>query len=271
MRNYIVLILAVAGVFIVGIRTHFHAQPPVQKKLNVPRAMSDWSWTKAPWEASDSPYTAIQQDIDKQIDHGKSQADIIRETGNAFIENQHDSKLAFAWAYAFYGNPAFDAPHDRELARQICFGLIWAIKDKPVSYEYARMQFLVTKVVAPQTLLINLGERLIKKNPNDELVKFNLAGILAYGNQDQKNQAKEYAKYFSQHYPDTYGSHATWAIIYLVDSKFGEGNQKLADQAIAESKIALSYLPNDESHRGQRGSMTILPMMISNNRKSNNK
>jgi hypothetical protein len=237
------------------------------KSLTVPRGMSGWSWANVPWTANDAPYVAIRKEIDMAIANDISRNQLIRETGNAFLDNQHDPQLAFRWAYAYYGNPAFDAPHDRELAHQICFALIWAIKDKPVSYEYARMQFLVTRAAAPQTLLIDLGERLLKKNLNDELVKFNLSGILAYGNQDQKDLAKKYAEYFSQHYPNSYGSHALWAVIYLVDSKFGEGNQELANKAIKESEIALSYLPDTPKYKEQRDNMKSLPLMINNNRK----
>jgi len=235
--------------------------------LHVPNGMSDWSWIDIPWKGSDAPYIAIRKEIDTEIANGTSRNELIRKTGNAFIKNLHDPELAFRWAYTYYGKSAFDETYDRKLAHQICFALIWAIRNKPVSYEYARMQFLITKAWVPQTQLIDLGERLIKENPSDEIVKFNLSELLAYGNQSQKEHAKEYAEYFTHHYPQSYHSHALSATIYLVESKFGKGNQMLADKAIKESKIALSYLPNTPKYKEQWHDMRLLPLRIKMNRK----
>jgi len=268
MKKYFVILMAL---LLLSVGMLFaSSESDKNPRIEVPRVMDDWSWANAPWKASDAPYIAIRQEIDKEIAMGKSRKELIQDAQQKFSRNQHDSKLAFAWAYAFYGNNQFDAPHDRELAHLIYFSMVSAMKDKQVSYEYARMEFLVATSSVAQKLLTGLGNRLLNRKKNDDHVKFRLAVLLAYGMDAQKQNAKNYAQYFLQRYPKSYGAHSLWAVIYLIDSNFGSGNSSLADKAIAESRIAKTYLPSSADYDSQRQSMDSLVAMINNNRKQSN-
>jgi hypothetical protein len=225
------------------------------KSRNVPGALkdSDLFWVNAPWKADDAPYIAISTQIDAEIAKGKSTKDIIHEKDQLSSTNPKDSKLAYAWAYAALQDVPYDAyVLEQAPYKERSFALIDAIRDKPLSYEYARIQFLTTSMWAPVFTMANLAKRLLARNPNDDQVKYRAIGMLTQtGKPEDEDLALEYAKSFLKRYPQRFSSQEMIGFVHGTMFLYSK-NINMGDQAIAELEKALKLLGNtpvDQRHR----------------------
>lgn len=213
-----------------------------------------WAWTKEPWMGREGTYRHIRLSTDQAFRKKLSRA---RLQQYARYERQaqgkpSDAQAQFRWAYAAF-NAALRMPSgSRE--QQMTFGLVsnaLARPKSPRAYEYARLRFLVTAAISPDTRLKTVGRRLVSRNPKDYDVKYLLTDILDPGsNPAEKREALSYAQdlFHLDARRSTPGVHAVIGSIYWRSWRRTK-TQEDADNAIAAYQRFLQLAPSNHYYR----------------------
>jgi len=139
----------------------------------------DRSWQSTSWQADDREYRAIRATLESELGN-KSRLDaIITASYKKCMSPQVSNKDLFRWGTAIllrcrddwdYGDRVFN-DHTFKLPYWEQFPRCGDSK----SYEYTRMRFMFTVGFDfPHPELLNVGEALLKKNPNDVPVLLNV-------------------------------------------------------------------------------------------------
>jgi hypothetical protein len=161
------------------------ASDPFGGKMVVAKATY---WTAEPWTGNDTLYEKARQEIETS---GVSPG-ILEAKYGAAAESQPKSTIAqFRWGYALRKNLADSLPTGKggEDASAVFYSLTQA--GDPHTYNFTRLRYLVS---IRSKVLIQLGERLLKQDSNDNPVKLHLIEDYAFnvgetGNPQSKARA----------------------------------------------------------------------------------
>lgn len=204
-------------------------------------------WGEEVWSGNAGPYKAIEAEIDKKIASGMS-AKALADTYRKTAEEDVDSPLSqFRWAYAqrkaVLGAKHFDS------------GQLIPVRDaldkanSPHVYEYTRLHFLIESELFPGQELLSAGKRLVKHNPNDEDVKYQVIHLLGSSRDiADKKQAVLLAQEMTASHPENADYHGNLGGVYL-DMWFRTKSPKYASLATNQYHKYLSLAPPDAEYR----------------------
>jgi hypothetical protein len=140
---------------------------------------TQWDWTKEKWDGNEKMYRDMRLAIDKQIKQGANPIELARQYQKQ-ARSWTDSPGQYRWAYAAYeaarkrGFPERDEALKGISMEDIRQALDQAADEEASArnYEYARLRFLAFARVWPESRLAPMGERLLRRNPEDYEVRY---------------------------------------------------------------------------------------------------
>lgn len=136
-----------------------------------------WDWTTDAWNADPKPYQQARQTIDQAVSNHQDLSKLSAQY-QVQAHSKADSPLAlFRWAYTAY--QVMITKNTRDEQHQALDGIHEALYHTPSghTYEYARIQFLVIEFYTSHQQAVPVAKRLLKVQPDDYRVEYDLAGI----------------------------------------------------------------------------------------------
>ena len=145
------------------------------------------------WKNSDTPFIDIRKQVDEAVAAGTSAQTLAKTYKNLAQAKPGDAKSQFRWAYAaFRASDAVSISQNRPRLEGVPDAL-WKVSN-PRSYEYDRLMFLTTNAVSRQSATQPLGERLLRRNPEDEEVIYTMIPLLTLSGGADLQRAKDYSR-----------------------------------------------------------------------------
>ena len=193
-------------------------------------SMASEAWTSGQWTGNGVTYRQIEQGINRKLAQGVVLSDLTMEYQAQAQNSPSNPKAQFAWAYsAFRSSQATYAIVDYPV-------LVALVRDDPKNvYEYTRLRFIVTRMAEPNNdehYLQNVGFRLLRHSPQDEVVHKNLVYALC-SSQSSLPLALETAKKWVQQRSNDAGPHAVLAYVYETMFNYSRGNDRAKANAAA--------------------------------------
>lgn len=207
---------------------------------------SSWDWTKEAWTGNDKPFIALRARIDSEIKRvPKTQLlNFVRRYEKKASVQPQSAQAQFAWGYAAYRSWEqgldFDIAQRYEFWRRI--GLAIYDAPSPKAYQYARVKFLVSMRWSTFRELTEVGQRLLKRNPKDIMIKLYVTRLLAQGGDAQKKQALKYARELINSRPQWAGGYGALGGVYK-EVFFDTKDISAGDKAIAAYQKSISLSP----------------------------
>lgn len=178
-------------------------------------------WTAEPWTGSDAPFSQMRRAIDAQIAKGTKRSVVLCNFKALALKNPRDARAQFAWAYAAFRNA--NKPEKGQDAASIIQGVRLALErvPSPKSYQYARMRWFFhfwDVNFSSEPSIKRCARRLLKRNPNDDDLKFNLAFQLAH-TKPTNGEAMRWAKEYAVEHPERPSAKFLLGCVY--ESRFG--------------------------------------------------
>lgn len=230
-------------------RPHALSQEEISVRQNL-------TWANQAWTNDDKKYQQIKNSVDKKIASG-IKPDVLRIKYGVQAEAQRESPEAqFAWAYAAWktiGSTPTSAQRIKYLE-----GVPEALAHVafPRSYAFARLRFLTE---SDNPGLRNLGERLTKRDPNDEAIKYQLMNVydtILFRDDLFKSippgvreNALAYSQNFIHAHPENPSYRAASGSLHLDLWKRNNHNRQEGDQAIADYQEYLHLAPENDGWR----------------------
>lgn len=125
------------------------------------------------WAGNAHPYQQIENEIDQALTNGQAPALLMFQNKALALKKPNDPQAQFRWGYSGWKmlTPESGSWDKDRFLNGVYGALVKA--PSPNTYEYARLRFLVSP---DSSQLVALGERLLKRNPNDMDVKYKLIG-----------------------------------------------------------------------------------------------
>lgn len=154
------------------------------KPIDPDKIPVQYAWTKEQWTGDERPFTNVRKEIDAAIKAGKDRRSIYYEYSKRSQENFNDRRAAFARAYAKYRAGAIKLTEPSELGANSAEARL-ADMGRPYTYEYMRVRFLLEVSESPFAYYKRLGERLLRRNPDDYDVIYCQMNVLEPGVSDE--------------------------------------------------------------------------------------
>lgn len=140
--------------------------------------LDGWGWAAQPWTGNDRPYQKIRADINKALYAGQGPDALIADYKAKADADPKDPQAAYGWAFAVWRISTWSDEYQQKYSDFTDLPDALAAAPFPKTYNYARLRFLVQAQVRAMPQLQELGERLVKRNPKDADVKYQLIHVL---------------------------------------------------------------------------------------------
>lgn len=221
---------------------------PLVPIVKIPTAQS---WMTQQWTADDTPYQQIQQEIEARLASDAPTNVIFQEYKQKMQPG--DIRSLYAMGYAGLVTGLATADTLQEISHN----------DPQNIYLYTRLHFLLTRTVlanADLRYLQPVGNRLLKRSPQDEMVHKNLVYALS-SSKAGVPQALVIAESWVAAQPKSAAAHAVLASVYDTLFSYSRAtNQNYCYKAVAEYKKYLQIAPaNDHFRRQATFLINLLP------------
>lgn len=210
--------------------------PPSPQTLPTTADMvrAQWAWSQQKWTDKDAPYLSQRNRIAALYRLKKVGPTQIKAAKSRSLAYPNDSVARFAWAYTAYCYSLLQPDRSSGYMAQVSqamalrpdpdapFGTAFVGPKTPNSYQYARLRFLVACSPGGSAgfsygngrYLIQLGERLLKRDPNDQGVKYFQITNLRTGSPADERKAIQYAQDLVKANPQDSASYINLGFIY---------------------------------------------------------
>ncbi len=210
-------------------------------------------WTEEVWTGNEAPYTKIRLEIENLNNANQKLPAMIEETGDKAQKDVNNSLLGYRWAYLCYKAATLDLK-EGESQLPLASRAI-SISVSPKVYEYSRLRFLINVRSFPSSQFRSLGERLVKRDPNDYDVKFYMLKLLTPGlSTEDKKLAVGYAQDLIRMWPNSTSAHSGLGGVYY-RSWLVSKSKSDADNAIQAYEKYLQIAPPNHEFRKQAQSL----------------
>lgn len=218
--------------------------------------ITDYKWTSEQWTSDDRPYVKLRSNIDASIARIKSNqkqlAAMVNHYKKVAQRKPLDPLSQFGWAYAMFESSRVQYSGDQRWYEPRAVSLAMAKPLSPRSYQYDRLRFVVTNLWFNLPKLKPLGFRLMRRNPNDLAVKFQMARLLAAQSTTlaEKQQSVRYAEEYARVRPNTLQAYSILNLTYWLLFNLSQNVSDL-DKAIEAGQKALNLLPSNSQRRAE--------------------
>ena len=207
-----------------------------------------YDWKTTLWTQDNEPYLRTRLAIDKSIAQGQKPSILERRYKSAVQKDFYDSKSVFRWAYAAYKVARAQRTKETEnLLLEVIKVMDGTIK--PRVSDWTRLRFLVGIRSWPDVKLIPVGNRLLKRNPKDNELKYEFIDLLnSSSSLTDSRRALAMAQNLVKSDPKKPAYRSALAGAY---SNLWQRNYNLADsnRAIQEYRTYLKMAPPNEPFR----------------------
>ncbi len=248
----VVLILAGSAVYMRPATT----QAPLREQ----RLLPDTSWMTEKWNGDERPYIAIRDGINKDFLNGDLTVPYLSNLEQRWHKNEQSPFALFRWAYARYRSYAV-RPHlpFTPLPGRGAFDEIAS----PHSYYYARIRFLTEASLGSHPELMEVGKRLLARNPNDFDVEYCFTNCFPQSmSASEKEAALAYSTHLIEKYPkkpDVYTTKAGIYFAYWIDHK---SKQDAQDAILWYQRYLQIARPDDAWQPRAKGIISLLKSRV---------
>ncbi len=204
-------------------------------------------WCKEDWTGSDTPFIAVERNIDNRVAQGAKPSALLAAFRRAALSNPRNATSQFAYAYA--AQKTADAKTDGQSLDSLLQPPLKALGEvpSPRSYQYTRLRWLLEHKVGQWKgfmPVIGLGKRLIARNPKDKTVRFYLVEelLLSRVPTDQTVELPRYAQEIENEPQKSVATYSLLAGVYH-DLLLTTHNPEYADKAISNYQRYLQLTP----------------------------
>lgn len=133
-------------------------------------ALTNIQWVNEQWTGDDAPYAAVRLQIERAVDNGERPSALVEQYANQAKSDPNDPLAQFAWACAASRAVKLAPPSKAMSDLRFAAELALAEAPQPHTYNYDRLRYLIWIQGAgglSSYYLRNLGDRLLKRNPQD--------------------------------------------------------------------------------------------------------
>ena len=248
---YVVLLLSTAA--LLQAKPAPNTLPPsIPDSLKAP----SYAWAKQPWNTDEKPYIQARAEVENKARQTKNWAQLSRQLQNDFKQNSQNRVALYRWAYA--NNEAQKQIAGNVERRNFARPLLQQLRKSglPSNYQTARLHFFLEARGHYPLALKSLGERLLKRNPTDDLVQFYYARILThdYLTRSGRKRALDYATQFASAHPNDFKSYIVLAQAYSWQWLSGDDLSAVKKEIAAQRKY-LQLRPDTPRSAGARKTM----------------
>lgn len=228
-----------------AIKARLKAEADVQLRIA-------FAWTSQAWTGDDQPYQRIRSEIDQAIAQKKNPDRLMQQYGLLAQKNPADPQAQFRWGCAAFAAAMQPSVSDIEGTGKL-IGPRSALDHapSPKTYEYNRLRYLMAAYSSPVPHLKALGDRLLRRDPTDDVVLFFQGGILNYSQLPADRQrARAYAENYLRRFPKKPGPYSLLASIHYRDAFLNHSSID-ADKAITAYRRYLELEPSNSGTRGE--------------------
>lgn len=253
-RSFIATLLCLSAVGIFCIISAMHPKQVLSRTWTrferTGTTLDGWGWAAQPWTGGDAPYQKIISDINKDLDKGQKPDALIAGYKAKADASPKDPQAVFGWAFAVWRVATWSDEYRKRYSDFTDLPDALAGASFPRTYSYARLRFLIQAQVRTMPQLQELGERLVKQNPKDNDVKYQLIHVLRQTPARPENQeALKLAQELVQSDPKAALYYQVLGSVYLdayIDFGFNKAD---GDKAIAEFQKELELRPLNDPTR----------------------
>lgn len=210
---------------------------------------AQWRWTKQKGVGDNAPLVALRRSIDRTLAQGQTPQAVIDAYRQRLPKEGFSRNWAFGLAYAVYRASRQQSQDQRMEAVSRADGMLIDL-GPPQPTEILRLRFLLNCQVYPNLHMKPLGERLVRRDPRDQDVKYHFVEFLNTFSPPERKRAIQYVQELVRakpRSPDPYI--ATWSVYRLVWKFHGEQSSRRA--AISALDNYLRVAPADHYFRSQ--------------------
>lgn len=198
------------------------------------------SWLSEPWTGDNRPYNSLRLKLKQQLLSGANPDDLLKQCRITAQSHIFDPLAQFKWAYVAL--IAANTPSGYDLKK--LNGVREALSRIPSPHvpEYTRVQFLVECRVNSSRGLAGVGERLLRYDPKDLAVKYDLIDAYDATNPVEKKKAVVLAKQIIQQHPEKPSYYTKLGGVYWAAWNQGK-SPKDADYALIAYRKYLAKAP----------------------------
>lgn len=204
------------------------------------------------WPISNKPFRGIKEEIDSQIKKGKNPDELVEGAKSAFIKDKSPLAL-FRWAYAAQKSalaPQPARPFDEAKITDVYEVMQESANGKAYqAYDFIRLYYLLGTEVEPPVSTLQLGEKLLRFQPNDIDVESQQVNLLMLtGVPANLAKAVIYAKDLIRRDPTDANAYASLAGVYYTQWLV-LNSKAYAKKAAAEYQEYLRLAPANDYFR----------------------
>jgi hypothetical protein len=141
-------------------------------------------WCNSPFVQNDKVYATIRRTIDSDIaSHKQTPHQIFLKYGEARAQNPKNLEYLFGYIYAAVQKVNIDgmtaSPQEYKAYPDLYDIISSKTMNVPHTYNWARLSFIAHSFNGSFPGQISVGERILSKDPNDDLMKYCLASVLS--------------------------------------------------------------------------------------------
>lgn len=175
------------------------------------------AWVKEQWTGNDRPYVQIRQNIDQALRKGRKTDELLEQYKRSAQQEPSNPQKQFGWGYAGWMARKRFSDYSPQYQRIYRAHVAMLQVPSPRTYEFARLLFLMEawSTAVPEAIE-GIGQRLIRRNPNDHDVKYYLMKVLGgVPSRSAKQQALGYAQQFIRSDPKRASYRASLGAIHF--------------------------------------------------------
>ena len=196
---FLVLVVALGAVAVCLVPDSGLAAPKAAKPPRVDRILgSFYAWMNSKWTDPDGPYAKIRAKIDGDLSAGVPPADVLQKVLAAYPASDDPANI-FARGYVSavtasnFDEGSQNAAEGFSLHEDVGLAIFYHLSLYPHTYNFARLAFLILGDVGNGAML-NVGKRLLKRDPSDEKVQAEIIAVLLLTGKDaDRDLAKKIA------------------------------------------------------------------------------
>lgn len=214
-------------------------------------------WVVEPWTANETPFLTIESQVKQQLRTNTPQK-LWESYRKKALANPLDAKAQYRWAYTGFEifSRRWKSGRDESWSLK---GILEAMEKpkSPRSYRYTRIRMFMHEwdqnwYIRGKAQIRECAFRLLKRNPNDEDIKYAFAFDLSLTSNPVREQdlAYTWARDYSKKYPN---EPKTWYLMgYVLNSRFDRTqSRRMADEALAYLKKCQAGLPENHFYQGR--------------------
>lgn len=223
-------------------------------------------WLAEKWASDDASYKKVEGEVASSPLPLK----VLESAAQTGAEkNPHSALAQFRWAFPLWKSIASDQPSSKRASTRSAMFYALARADSPDTYRYARLRYLVSPSAARGE---NIGEKLLRRDPQDDEVKFNLIVDYAFdvgvtGNPKSKARALALCHQLMQTDPKRAKNYSVLGNVYEM-SYSNKHNRADGLAAIAAAQKYISLVdPKAEYAQMERDGISELKSDLANDKK----